>query len=399
MSLESIASIHASTSIRFIDSLIYNTSIYSIVSTPAFRVYDSAKLYQTNVSVTTMATPAGITLVAPATAVVVSSGTSQVDFIDITQNLRSAAVTTNASTVYTQTHGQQVAVNISTGIAFATRSTAGGIMKIDGNTRTLSTVSPGGLSGANATCVIVNEASGTWFIGTNNGLVHQINSSGTILDTITLPTTPNVGTAAVHIVGGISYYNDKLLVSTNLGMYYLYRHSTATLLWAGLGIKGSTTAGTQATLCSSSSGQTVNGNSTSGSVGQTIQDIYFDALNPIIETIFVGTSTQNAATFRSPTRALANFNDSSNVISLRVLKGSPTNKVTVDTECQYPEGLQVAGRIIRIRDQGPGRSCIELDTSIPAAVTSLPATDGHDYIEIALVTSGGEKWDVREFTA
>src|SRR5690606_4542081 len=81
--------------------------------------------------------------------------------------------------------------------------------------------------------IIGKPDTGTFLVGSATGVVAEINSSMNILSGLTLPTTPNDGTGPTHLIHGMSYYNDILVISTLGGLTFTYQWSTKTLLDRG----------------------------------------------------------------------------------------------------------------------------------------------------------------------
>jgi hypothetical protein len=91
------------------------------------------------------------------------------------------------------------------------------------------------------------------------------------------------------------------------------------------------------------------------------------------------------------------YTSSPNRYSMRRYSTAGIKYTTEDTEIHEPVGVRVPGRIIRIRDCGPGQSFVESDTSISAETTTISCRDGGTYIELA-INDDDDEWDIREFT-
>lgn len=112
-------------------------------------------------------------------------------------------------------------------------STAGKLVTIvPGSPYTTAQISPSGLSGKTFQCAIHKTGSVNFLTGTSDGNVYELSITGTINKTITLPTTPNIGSAAAHPVSSMIYLDseDILLVATHSGMLFQYTYSTSTLV-------------------------------------------------------------------------------------------------------------------------------------------------------------------------
>lgn len=386
------------------DVICANGRMYSVTLQPALRVYDLNTLTQLASTSLTNSNAAGIALIDASSAIVVSSaGTPNVEFVNLT-GLNRSNITTNAGATMYAAMGQQVAANPNTKYGIATKSTTGSVTLINGNTFALSSLSPSGsvLSGQNATCVAVKDSN--FLIGTTDNKVHEIDTSGTVIKSVTLPSTPQVAALTSLRAGHLSYYNNLLMVSNTAGMIYLYdwSQSTPALLDRQYGsswelnqvqcltpsVSGITyTLPAAATnyanynlmeMCPMGSSIAVTNNyilSTTGSM-----DAICGSLDPVTGKLVMFTTQTSAGP------------------SYLIYQTPPPTRVNVPTRIQDPVTVDVPGRIIRIRDGGIGRTLIEYDNSIGAAQTEIPATNGANYIEIALTTSPN-KFDVRQFQA
>lgn len=375
--------------------------LYVLTSAPDFRKYNLQTLEQVNSNLTVSSTPKGIALIYGATGAAVFES-SAVDFIDLNTNARTQVTTGASSTRSDNMYSQHIATIPASGFGISTRGTNGTVQAINGVNGTVSSLTVGGLTGAQATCVTVRPETNTFFIGSNDGKVHEINSSGATLRTLTLATTPNVGSAPIRHVVGISYCNPYLAILENGGAFYLYNYTASSYSYTGILESGnSSLANTNCSVfCTAASGTAYYGKGNTGLVGQSFCEVFFNANQPVFlpyynETTAAMTvsavSAANNRAFMATTLAL------NGVLPFREFTGGPFNQVQVNTRVQ-DSGTDVAARIIRIRDSGIGRTCVELDQNIPSLSTPLPATEGHNYIEIAIV-SGPEKMDIREFQA
>lgn len=376
------------------------TTLLVLTSTPTLYKHDLSTLLM-QASATLTGTPAGVALLGSsmASAVVVNSGSSRVDFVDI-NTLGLTGVTTGAATVSsTSTFSQNVASFPASGFALSTRSTNGTLQAINGNTRQVSSLTVTGLSGTQASCIVARTGGSTFFVGTKNGKVIETNTSGATISTLTLPTTPNVGTAPTNQVSGLSYFNNKLLIQVEAGNRYLYNFSASAYLPTTVGCDAFGTSN-YSPLCESASGTTLAGRSQTNTGIMGVMDIFFDAPQSVITTRYneTGTRCTFTALDASSNKAISSSSDAGNSnLPLRTMTAGPFNRVSVETRVQ-DSGTDVAARILRVRDEGIGKTCVESDQNISAFTTLLPATEGHNYIEVS-VTSGPEKMDAREFQA
>lgn len=370
---------------------------YVVTSQPRFKKLDIDSLEQVNTDLTILTAAACISLVSSATAVIGSSSTSSVDFVDINTYARTT-VSTGAGAVNRATQGQQMAGYPGTGVVFSTRNTNGTIQKIQSN-QTVSQLTPSEITGNRVICLTVTGASGTWLMGTDAGKVHEFNSSGTVLKTITLPTDNFVNTPAIQVTG-LSFYDNRLLVLTNHGVTYLYNYADDSIIERGFGFIEND-SNLASALCHSSSGSCLTSTADSVSTSSSTQEIFFknqimveDEFLHISNVSWYGNHIDSTAK-----KAAVNSSNSSSFDSLRILDISPTDIVNVATKAQNPAGNDVSARIIRLRDSCIGRASVYSDDNISAASTDLPATSGRNYIELAIIDDGGSKFDIREFKA
>jgi hypothetical protein len=99
--------------------------------------------------------------------------------------------------------------------------------------------------------------------------------------------------------------------------------------------------------------------------------------------------------------AYAAFN-TGNGIQLRIFNYGSFTYNNVPARMQNPIGNDVAGRIIRIRDNGPGSAAVEVDQTIPPGATNVTAQQGKNYIELEVygnIVNGNPPytgWGIRE---
>lgn len=379
----------------------YVYTVWTVSSTHEYRKYDIKTLQQIASGVV-MSTPSGISLITPASAVVVSSSTNQTDIVELSSGHRQQ-ITTNALVTFSSQIGQQVAGNIYLQEALYTTSTTSTVNHIN-SSGSITQLTPIELSGDRATCVIVKQVTASlpnlWLIGTNDGKVYEVNSSGTVSKTITLPTTPNVGSAPTHIVSGLSHYPPNLAVTTNQGMLYIYEYESGNLIYQQM--VGDANSGTASgpLLCASASGSTLLTSSRSGaSLLSSISEMYFATTPPTFEQYFIDANViTEECHLNAYNRKAYLRSQSGSIYSFQDWNTGGLSKAIEPAEMHIPVGVQVDGKIIRIRDDGPGNSTVEIVAEITAGANALPATEDRDYIELALNTAETD-WDIREFKA
>ena len=381
------------------DIVMDSSNIYTVNATTLFRKYDQASLTNTlTVNATSSTAATGVALINSASAVVTCTSANLL-FIELSTGHRST-ITTNAAATQRSTSMQQVATNQSTLFGVATKSTTGSVTLINGNTFALSSLSVTGLTSQNATCVIAKTDSSNFFIGTTDSKVYEIDTSGTVIKSLTLPITNRYGGAQTSLqVSSMAYYNNYLLVADTGGIVRLYD-------WAG-----SPTLLDQYFCTAWNLNQAIMlSNAASGTCYMTtpqannlynhaISEVYFEKGEILIESCWTGmfNSTTLIGTTQNTSGKMAMITTgTTSPCAIRVFNTTSPAKVNVLTRAQDPPTLDIPARVARIRDAGVGRTFVESDITIAAGASSYPCTADRNYIELAFLTSP-DKWDVREF--
>ncbi len=381
------------------DIVMDSNNIYTVNATTLFRKYDQATLTNTlTVNATSSTAATGVALMNSASAVV-SCTSANLLFIELSTGHRST-ITTNAAATQRSTAMQQIATNQSTLFGIATKSTTGSVTLINGSTFALSSLSIAGLTSQNATCVIAKTDSSNFFIGSSDGKVHEIDTAGTVIKSLTLPVTNRYGGALTSLqVGSMAYYNNYLLVADTGGIVRLYD-------WTG-----GPTLLDQYFCTAWNLNQTIMlSNAASGTCYMTtpqannlynhaIHEVYFEKGEILVESCWTGmfNSTTLIGTAQNTSGKMAMITTgTTSPCAMRVFNTTSPVKVNVLTRAQDPVSLDVPARVIRIRDAGIGRTFCESDITIAAGASSYPCTADRNYIELALLTSPN-KYDIREF--
>lgn len=370
--------------------LAYNGNYYVYTSQPRVRLYDQNTFKNVMVSQSVTSGAQGICLINSASAVMCHNSAS-VTYVELS-SLHTTSVTSGAAAAPSG-YGQVIAGNVSSGEAIIGRTSSGGVVKAN-TSFSLSTLSPSALTGTTAISVISKGSN--WILGTSSGKIMEMDSSGTVSTNITVPVTPAVSTPNPQIIG-LSYYNDKLLAITDLGLAFLYTWSTSTLLdtqYIGYSIAGSSSS----CLCDLGSGSAVISSSPNGGSGGLLQEIYYECGKILIEDSLILPTGVKTLTYDPTTDFIGINGTSSAFTSACSAKASKTDKIQVPTRLQDPAGLDIEGRVIRLRKSKIGSSIVESDTTTTIGSQLINATNSRSYIEIAVRTSP-EKFDVREFDA
>lgn len=384
---------------KFKDACTDSTHIYTITDEDKFRSYTLSG--NNDVTSTLSSTAEGIVLGTSATACVCYA-TTNFSFINVTTG-QVTTITTNAGAANTNNSSQQLAAQPSVAKVLQTTQTNGQVKLINVTSQSISNISPSPLSGAQPTCVLAHSASATFFVGTNNGKVFELDSSGNTTGvTITVPTTPNRNSTPTIKITGLTHWNNTLGVVTDRGAMYFYTWPDKTFIKAFMTTEDQGSSSFTG-LCYSASGYSliarkgtltnaaapvqsiVIGNGPSANI--TTNDLFFNEINQSVESVGIEPS-QNLA--------WALFNTATGLQG-RLYTITPTLTFSSETtRSQNPTNVDVAARVIRIRDDGIGRSFIEVDQNVASGSVSLPCTSGHNYIELSIIS--GSKGDVREFT-
>ena len=379
------------------------SNFYTVTTENRLRKYS---ITNTSMQLTASATPAGvtpsgITFIAAASVVVAYSGGSRVDIYDA-NTLANLGITTNAPTTF-RPASQQIAGNTSLNLAMTTNSTTGRVTLV--GLTCCATITPAVLASQTARCVLAKTDTNTWLIVTNNGKIHEINSAGTALTTVNVPSAPAVSAPTI-CVESLSYYNGMVLATTDCGEMLTYTWP-AGVLTHRIPIGCSNSASIVPVLCPSVSGTCLA--STQGSTAlnfKGVEEIYFEAGQINIDsTFFNETSSGIEEVGIEPGLAYAwLITTANNNVETRILNITSTAKASIQTRIQNPIGNDIAARVIRIRDcNGIGNACVELDQTVFPGPTNLSATEDRNYIEVVLmgnIVNGNPPytaWDIREF--
>ena len=369
-------------------SLAYNGNIYAITSQPRIRLYNQETFENTKVSQAITSGAQGITLINSASAVMCHSSAT-VSYVELS-SLHTTTVTSGAAAATSSGFAQLAAGNPTSGIAILSRSTSGGVIKAT-TSQVLSALTPAALSGTIATAIIVKDSN--WILGTANGRVMEMDSSGTVTTNIALPTTPAISVPTLQVTG-LVYYNDKLLVLTDLGLMFLYKWSTSTLL----DTQFTSPTSTSAFSCLVDLGSGSAAAAWNGSGSTPLSEIYSDSEKIVFEDTLYIPGTIKSMSCDPTSNFIGISGTSSTFTSYFSAKTSKTSKIHIPTRLQDPAGLDIPGRVIRLRKARVGASIVESDTSVGTGAQNIVATDSRSYIEIAVRTSP-EKFDIREFDA
>ena len=313
-------------------------------------------------------------------------------------NTSSGAVTslTATSACYQSGKGQQIAGIVSSNVAMGTSATAGSVNLINSSLVTSNLITVTGLGSAHAVTVIAKPSSAHWLIGTNDGRVMEVDQSGAVSNTITLPTTPNCGTPPVHIVSGMSMANGNLLVSTLGGTMFAYTYPSTLVQTLPLGLPTGTTGWV---MTPSANGLTALFPSYPKSAGGCVNMIDF-ATSPLrFVDYFYGPENDPivAGGFDATTSSLY-FGLATKV---RVINCNMLNTSTYTDHIQNPNGTDVSARSIIMHYPKQGMAKVVADETIASGQQTVTVPyAGEEYISIVLrgTPFSTELVDVRRVT-
>jgi hypothetical protein len=381
-----------------------NTNIYYVTSQSSFKRVNQETGTITLNNIASSINCYGVALISAASTVQVFSS-ANVYFTDVTTGAFSVITSGAASVVKVGVGYQQLAANPSTKIAVATRTTNNTVTLIDGNTFTVSALSVS-MGGAQATCVAAKTGTSNFFAATSATstlTIYEFDTSGTVIKSFSPAITRVGGALSTYEISAMTYYDNYLLIATTSGTLQLYDWSQSTPVLLDT-LQYNNWNNTYAPCLSNNVSGTcyfVSSCQTGSNYGA-INEICFDRGRLFPASVWTGMNTTavGSALTLSPSSQILGMGtgNSSSLPAMKIYSVTPVDKVNVQTRLQDPPTVDITGRVIRIRDAGVGRSFVELDTTVTAGVNELPANNGSNYIELALITSPN-KWDVREFKA
>lgn len=177
--------------------------------------------------------PSCVTLVAPGVAAIGYSGTSSIDFMQLSTGFRLTAV---AGTTTSTVKGQLMAADYSLQMGFMTSSTSRQYFKFDYAAGGVVTAFANSQINTNSqtNCVIL-KSTGRFLFGTTAGQVLEVDSMGNVVDLAdfgNVPTSGNisVSTNTANAINSLSYDNNMLLICWSNGNMQLVDWSTKEVL-------------------------------------------------------------------------------------------------------------------------------------------------------------------------
>lgn len=381
------------------DVVMDDNFIYYVTNQSSLKKFDQATLTNTLNVIASSLTSTGVALFSAASAVMVFNSTN-VRIVD-TSTGAFTLITSNAASTQRTNAMQQVATNQTTLLGIATKSTTGSVTLINANNSTCTSLTVSTLSGVNATCVIPKTGTSNFFIGSSDGRVHEIDTSGTVIKSLTLPITNRYGGALTSLqIGSMSYYNNYLLVADTGGIVRLYDWSIATPSLLDQYFCTAWNLNQTIMLSNAASGTCYMTTPQANNLyNHAIHEVYFEKGEILVESCWTGmfNSTTLVGTAQNNSGKMAMITTgTTSPCAMRVFNTTSPAKTNVLTRAQDPPTLDIPARVIRVRDGGIGRTFVESDITIAAGASSYPCTADRNYIEMAFITSP-DKWDIREF--
>lgn len=370
------------------DACIDDNYFYLVNQEPSFKKYDlDTGGLEYTVSLTSSAV--SVAMINEASAVVgYTSSQNRYDFIELSSGAKSS-VTGQTYSIRSTGQAQQMAGDKVNEIVLITTNT-NTLRKILAD-QTSSNITVSELSGSRANVVIAEEASGTFFLGSEDGRILNIDASGTVNSTISLPTGISETTPKLY-VSGISFYDPYLCAVDARGFLYLYNYWSQELLDVqAVPYAGSTTVGIS--MCTSVSGETLVTSRSSNNSFSSIEEIFFRTGVIHRNPYFLGDNLGIRGAVRSKRHAGC-WNSSSSLHQCHILDADDASIGSAQSYA-IDSDIGVAARIIRIRDDGIGNKCVEIDTTIPASETDVNLTSTKSYIEFSTI-SANTKFDIKE---
>jgi hypothetical protein len=221
------------------------------------------------------------------------TSTTNMDVVNLNNNYKVNYTGTTATV--TTTKGQQSAGIASANLVIATSGTANTLNKFNTSTFVAGTQTINALNSGQATTILA--LTNSFLIGTNVGLIIEIDTSFNVLKTVLLPVQLNGSTTDRDYVTGLSYSNGVVYAATANGRSYQLSWLTQDVLNSIPFSPGSATLPQGSSFCSASSGTTLYGQFNSGAsskINNLIAEVDFEATPPKTRAIlFLGNITAN----------------------------------------------------------------------------------------------------------
>lgn len=252
------------------------------------------------------------------------------------------------------------------------------------------------LSGAKGVCIKHRPGTSNFIVGGDNGKVIEVDFTGAVISSVTLPTTPNSGTVPSRQVANVAVSEDgnDVFVSTQEGTVFHYD-------WTGPTLLTTTTMATSGTVtqnmimsdfCNNLVIRAVEGVSTS----QPTISLMHGATELTTDVAVVG-KTATIVNVHLTTSGYGAVVTTTKLLIFKVLGLASSN---VTTRAQYPAGVDAAQRIIRLAKSNDGRFILDNDSSQASGSQTVSATfTDCEYYELSLIGTPGvnEVDDVRNF--
>lgn len=348
-----------------------------------FRTYDIATRTQVLSDVTLTNQP---TSIAPLTSNLIAVGTSATTAHVVNLSTSEVSNITSLNAVFSATfNGQQIAGDPDNGVAFATSSTTGNLIKILGSPISGSVLSPPWLYGTNATAIMKRPDTDTFIATTLRGSIVEFDDTGRALHQYSIPTVrqfPERDSSSAVATGqyatSLCYFAGYLVVSTSFGQIVMFDHDLGLEVQRFTFCPGSATNLTVPVANSEHTLITCQGLQ-AGVPGLTIfeYDMFRTPMEPkgkLMPT--AGTTAQQYCSIvcSGTNVILGNMNGSSLIFATisdtRAIEYTETNLIDPDTEDN------VAGHCIIVDDGGVGESEVMFACPVGVGGKGIPITAG-----------------------
>ena len=260
-----------------------NNQLYVVeITGPSMRKFNLQTLAQVGSNITCLANPGVISLINAASSVIGSTSSTTIDFVENATGYRTNQAG-SAVTILNTLKGQRMASDTSNGIALACTSSSNTILKIT-SAQTSTALSIKGMPNFLSECIIF-KSTGRFLIAGKFGKVYEIDTSGNIIDELTVTLDPNTGLLAntsdnaldLPTIYFISYDNNLLTVTTDESVS-VYDYSTKTKLWQHQ--MNQTSGGSQMVLCAASSGETLMSRNSTLTASSPVTEFNFTTYGP-----------------------------------------------------------------------------------------------------------------------
>lgn len=381
-----------------------NTNSIALVegNTPSCRILNATTLAFI-ASSTTLSVPVGITMINALSACIISNSVTTMDLVEVStgfrQNYSGGATSTNSRTQ----GGQFIAGDPSTNVALGCTSGNRQLVKFNGNTFAVSLLIVRDNSNDILRSIIL-KAPGRWLVGTNQGMIFEVDQFGAVIDlfnlrltTFPLGTGDNTSGSISIPVNQLAYDNNLILADVGAAVL-LIDWSTKTILRT-VPLQSSSSAPPTLFSTSSSGEILLMGLANATSTYPIFELDMTVAPFTVRGMSYTDTAASVAAVNMNPS-GYGWYIDQASPAKIRTFTVSPraTTTRTFTVQSASSGGVNLPARLTLVDDtSGVGTAFVILDTSMQSpAVYRVPT--GRTLIEIVKVGLGSlATWDVTRY--